>query len=86
MDIGAHPATRATAQDAIRLARELYGLEAKACPLPSEYDDNFRLETGDGSFHNVIKIRPPLCFSDTDADLFVAALNEVLSEDPVRIA
>ena len=32
MDIGAHPPTRATAPDAVRLARELYGLEAR--PLP----------------------------------------------------
>ncbi|MCK7478564.1 MAG: hypothetical protein M0C28_15125 [Candidatus Moduliflexus flocculans] len=41
MDIGAHPSSRATASDAARLARELYGLEARVSPLPSEYDDNF---------------------------------------------
>ena len=39
----------------------------------------------DGPFHNVIKIRPPLCFSEADADLFTAALDAVLDEDPVRI-
>ena len=39
----------------------------------------------DGPFHNVIKIRPPLCFSEADADLFMAALDAVLAEDPVRI-
>ncbi len=38
----------------------------------------------DGPLHNVIKIRPPLCFSETDADLFVTALDAVLAEDPVR--
>jgi 4-aminobutyrate aminotransferase-like enzyme len=38
----------------------------------------------DGPLHNVIKIRPPLCFSETDADLFVATLDAVLSEDPVQ--
>jgi len=38
----------------------------------------------DGPFHNVIKLRPPLCFSEADADLVVAALDTVLSEDPVR--
>jgi 4-aminobutyrate aminotransferase-like enzyme len=38
----------------------------------------------DGPFHNVIKIRPPLCFSEGDADLFVSALDAVLAEDPVK--
>ncbi len=38
----------------------------------------------DGPFHNVIKIRPPLCFSDADADLFLTTLDRVLAEDPVR--
>jgi 4-aminobutyrate aminotransferase-like enzyme len=40
----------------------------------------------DGPFHNVIKIRPPLCFSEADADVFVTTLDAVLSEDPVRAA
>ena len=35
----------------------------------------------DGPFHNVLKIRPPLIFSEADADLFVQRLDEVLSED-----
>jgi Ser/Thr protein kinase RdoA (MazF antagonist) len=48
MDIGAHPSSRATASDAVRLARELYGLEARLSPLPSEYDDNFLVGTPDG--------------------------------------
>ena len=39
----------------------------------------------DGPFHNVIKIRPPLCFSEADADMFVAALDEILSEAPVAM-
>jgi Ser/Thr protein kinase RdoA (MazF antagonist) len=58
MDIGAHPPTRATANDAVRLARDLYGLEAQACPLPSEYDDNFRLEAADGTVR-VLKVIHP---------------------------
>jgi 4-aminobutyrate aminotransferase-like enzyme len=35
----------------------------------------------DGPHHNVIKLRPPLIFSETDADLFVATLAEILEED-----
>ncbi|HDT13208.1 MAG TPA: aminotransferase class III-fold pyridoxal phosphate-dependent enzyme [Candidatus Aminicenantes bacterium] len=38
----------------------------------------------DGPFHNVLKIRPPLCFSEADADLLVSVLDVVLAEDPVR--
>jgi len=35
----------------------------------------------DGPFHNVLKLRPPLVFSEDDADLFVQRLEEVLAED-----
>jgi len=35
----------------------------------------------DGPHHNVIKLRPPMIFTDADADLFVATLDAVLGED-----
>jgi 4-aminobutyrate aminotransferase-like enzyme len=35
----------------------------------------------DGPFHNVLKVRPPLIFSEDDASLFVQRLDEVLAED-----
>ncbi|MEK7667493.1 MAG: aminotransferase class III-fold pyridoxal phosphate-dependent enzyme, partial [Gemmatimonadota bacterium] len=35
----------------------------------------------DGPHHNVLKLRPPLVFSEQDADLLVATLDEVLAED-----
>jgi 4-aminobutyrate aminotransferase-like enzyme/Ser/Thr protein kinase RdoA (MazF antagonist)/murein DD-endopeptidase MepM/ murein hydrolase activator NlpD len=38
----------------------------------------------DGPHHNVIKLRPPLLFSDSDADLFASTLNEILSEDSAQ--
>ncbi len=38
----------------------------------------------DGPFHNVIKLRPPLIFSDADADLFVTTLEAILDEDPAQ--
>jgi 4-aminobutyrate aminotransferase-like enzyme/Ser/Thr protein kinase RdoA (MazF antagonist) len=38
----------------------------------------------DGPHHNVLKLRPPLVFSEEDADLFLATLEEVLGEDGAR--
>jgi len=38
----------------------------------------------DGPHHNVIKLRPPLIFCETDADLFVDTLERVLQEDAAR--
>jgi 4-aminobutyrate aminotransferase-like enzyme/Ser/Thr protein kinase RdoA (MazF antagonist) len=35
----------------------------------------------DGPHHNVIKLRPPLIFIESDADLFNATLDSVLAED-----
>ena len=36
----------------------------------------------DGPHHNVIKLRPPLILTESDADLFVSTLDGVLAEDP----
>jgi 4-aminobutyrate aminotransferase-like enzyme len=38
----------------------------------------------DGPHHNVIKLRPPLIISESDADLFTAALGDILREDPAQ--
>ena len=38
----------------------------------------------DGPHHNVIKLRPPLIFSDSDVDLFTITLNEILHEDSAQ--
>ncbi len=38
-----------TETEAAKIARELYGLDARARSLPGEYDDNFHLTTPDGS-------------------------------------
>jgi len=38
------------------------------------------LVSTDGPFHNVIKIKPPLCFTRPDADVLVAALDRALTE------
>jgi 4-aminobutyrate aminotransferase-like enzyme len=38
----------------------------------------------DGPHHNVVKIRPPLCFTETDADFLAATLELILGEDGLR--
>jgi 4-aminobutyrate aminotransferase-like enzyme len=38
----------------------------------------------DGPHHNVIKLRPPLVFSESDADFFAKALDDVLGEDAAQ--
>jgi 4-aminobutyrate aminotransferase-like enzyme len=38
----------------------------------------------DGPHHNVIKLRPPLIFSESDADLFVKTLEAILQEDAAQ--
>jgi 4-aminobutyrate aminotransferase-like enzyme/Ser/Thr protein kinase RdoA (MazF antagonist) len=60
-------------------------------PAPSQasYIINRLRERGilagtDGPHHNVIKLRPPLIFSQADADLFVTTLDRVLAEDAAQ--
>jgi len=38
----------------------------------------------DGPHHNVIKLRPPLIFSEADAAHFCSALSSILREDPAQ--
>jgi 4-aminobutyrate aminotransferase-like enzyme/Ser/Thr protein kinase RdoA (MazF antagonist) len=38
----------------------------------------------DGPHHNVIKLRPPLIFAESDADLFVKTLDSILEEDAAQ--
>jgi 4-aminobutyrate aminotransferase-like enzyme/Ser/Thr protein kinase RdoA (MazF antagonist) len=40
----------------------------------------------DGPHHNVLKLRPPLIFSEADVDLFVSVLQMILLEDPAQLA
>lgn len=59
-------------------------------PLPAAYLAERMREEGvlvstDGPFRNVVKIKPPLAFGRADADVFLEALERILSEDPLRI-
>jgi len=51
-------ATPVPEAEAVRRARDLYGLEARARVLPGEYDDNFHLTTADGRAF-VLKVMHP---------------------------
>jgi 4-aminobutyrate aminotransferase-like enzyme len=52
--------------------------------LANRLRDRGILISTDGPDHNVLKIKPPLCFTADDADALVEALDAVLSEDPIR--
>jgi 4-aminobutyrate aminotransferase-like enzyme len=57
---------------------------AAASYLANRMRDCGILVSTDGPDHNVIKIKPPLCFGHEDADRLVATLDRLLAEDPVR--
>src|SRR3954469_10553910 len=64
-----------------RVARDLYGLSARATPLDGERDRNYRLDTGDGN-------RLVLKFIDHEADDVVvdgqsAALAHLAEQNPL---
>jgi 4-aminobutyrate aminotransferase-like enzyme/Ser/Thr protein kinase RdoA (MazF antagonist) len=61
----------------------------EAAALQASYVVNRLRECGiltgtDGPHHNVIKLRPPLVFTEADADLFVRTLDAILQEDPAQ--
>jgi 4-aminobutyrate aminotransferase-like enzyme/Ser/Thr protein kinase RdoA (MazF antagonist) len=58
-------------------------------PLQASYVVNRLRDCGilagtDGPHHNVIKLRPPLVFSEADANLFIETLDAVLREDAAQ--
>ena len=61
----------------------------EAAPLQASYVVNRLREYGilagtDGPHHNVIKLRPPLVFTEKDAGLFVDTLDGILQEDAAQ--
>ena len=45
--------------------------------------ENGVLLSTDGADHNVLKIKPPLCFDRNDADLLVDTMDKVLRESAI---
>jgi 4-aminobutyrate aminotransferase-like enzyme/Ser/Thr protein kinase RdoA (MazF antagonist) len=54
--------------------------DAPAAELVERMKERGVLLSTDGPFHNVIKIKPPLVFSHTDADFLLSNLNAVLKD------
>ena len=69
-----------TESEAIRLAREIYGLPASAKPLPGEYDDNFHLCSNNGQ-EFVLKVMHP-ARERSFIDLQCAALQHLAQRAP----
>jgi 4-aminobutyrate aminotransferase-like enzyme len=60
-------------------------------PLQASYVVNRLRDCGilagtDGPHHNVLKLRPPLIFSESDADFFIKTLDAILGEDAAQPA
>ncbi|MBO0857639.1 MAG: aminotransferase class III-fold pyridoxal phosphate-dependent enzyme [Chloracidobacterium sp.] len=67
----------------VELVRDRVTLEPavdEASYISNRFRENGILLGTDGPFHNVIKIRPPMPFSETDADLLIAEMDEILAE------
>jgi len=53
----------------------------EASYLVERMKDHGILSSTDGPLHNVIKIKPPLVFSESDADFFVQTMDKIMQED-----
>ncbi|HLA77897.1 MAG TPA: aminotransferase class III-fold pyridoxal phosphate-dependent enzyme [Vicinamibacteria bacterium] len=72
----------------VELVRDRATREAAAAE--ADYVVNRLRECGvltgtDGPHHNVLKLRPPLIFSEADADLFADTLARILDEDAAQV-
>jgi 4-aminobutyrate aminotransferase-like enzyme len=61
----------------------------EAAPRQASYIVNRLRDRGilagtDGPHHNVIKLRPPLVFTEADAEHFVKTLDNILQEDAAQ--
>jgi 4-aminobutyrate aminotransferase-like enzyme/Ser/Thr protein kinase RdoA (MazF antagonist) len=71
----------------VELVRDRATLEpatAQAAYVANRLRERGVLTGTDGPFESVLKLRPPLCFSEDDAALFLAVLDEVLQEDGAK--
>lgn len=72
----------------IELVRDRTSLEpadTEASYIVNRLRDYGILAGTDGPYHNVIKLRPPLIFTEREADFFNETLGGILNEDAVRV-
>jgi 4-aminobutyrate aminotransferase-like enzyme len=68
----------------VELVRDRETLEpaaAEASFIVNRLRDHGILLGTDGPYHNVIKIRPPMPFDESNADFLVAVFEKILKED-----
>ncbi len=73
----------------VELVRDRDSLEPateEACEIINQMRERGILLSTDGPFENVIKIKPPLVFSDDDAGRVIGEMDAVLSGVPLRTA
>ncbi len=58
---------------------------AEAAYVVERMKEHGILVSTDGPLHNVIKIKPPLVFSEANADFLMATMDKILSETPLRV-
>jgi 4-aminobutyrate aminotransferase-like enzyme len=71
----------------LELVRNRETLEAadwEASYIANRMRDHGILISTDGPLHNVLKIKPPLCYNEQDADRLVETLDVILAEDVLR--
>ncbi|MEZ4558449.1 MAG: hypothetical protein R2854_18815 [Caldilineaceae bacterium] len=56
-----------------------------AAYIANRMRDHGILISTDGPLHNVLKLKPPIVFTDADADRLVATLDRVLGEDCLQV-
>ena len=58
---------------------------AQASYIANRMSERGILLSTDGSFHNVLKIKPPMVFTAANADFLIEMLDEILAEDFNRV-
>jgi 4-aminobutyrate aminotransferase-like enzyme/Ser/Thr protein kinase RdoA (MazF antagonist) len=70
--------------DLVRSRETREAAELEAAYMVNRLREEGVLAGTDGPHHNVIKLRPPLVFSESDASCFCATLARILKEDALR--
>jgi 4-aminobutyrate aminotransferase-like enzyme len=69
----------------VRDGRTLEPADAEAAYIVERLRDKRILASTDGLWHNVIKIKPPLVYTQDNADTFLEKFEEVLREDVLNV-